>query len=267
MGFHSLISSSLLTARDQHAVMSLHTTYMLLVCALTFATARHTRHYTLERAQRGLFDRLPIKPSRTMIPLQLEESPNSDLDPNEDSLDHTSLLKLMGTDYERQFMSVRQPLESLLYPNGSLFYKFRKNQTPADEDMPTEIAALAKDNIKLSEDGLELRIKFSRRTKSKLQKFLWAYSYCPVRYQWTRLSVRFWPRWIKTGTCDNQRSCSIPSGMYCQPSEMRNINLLRYYCPNLKNKASCQWIKIQYPILDRCSCSCDKPDEQKPSYS
>ena len=211
---------------------------------------------------------MPLRPSPVMIPLDIRESKNKDLDPDLDKLDEYELLTMLGSDYDRQFMSLRQPLDMIINPNGTLHYQFKKDQTPSEGEMPSEIEALSGKEILLSKGGPSLKIKFKKRTKSKIQKFLWAYSYCPVRYKWKTLSIRFWPRWIKTGTCDNQRSCSIPAGMNCQPTKMRNIRILRYYCPIRGSKSSCQWIKFEYPILDKCTCMCDNSNKQQfPPYS
>lgn len=208
--------------------------------------------------------RFPLKPSPVMIPLDIEERQDSNLDPDVDRLDEYELLSLLDTDYNREFMSLRQPLDMILNPNGTLHYQFKKTSQPSQADMPVEIQALSAKEVPLPKDGPALRIKFSKKKKAKLQRFLWAYSYCPVRYKWKKLSIRFWPRWIKTGSCDNQRSCSIPAGMTCQPTQMKNIRILRYYCPIPGSKNSCQWIKFEYPILEKCTCMCE--DYNKQSY-
>ncbi|XP_067937421.1 noggin-2-like [Watersipora subatra] len=227
---------------------------------------RHNRQNT--RTSRpdwtAFHQKMPLRPSPVMIPLDIQESPNKDLDPDLESLDEYELLTLLGSDYDRQFMSLRKPLDMILNPNGTLHYQFKKDQTPSESKMPSEIAALSAREIALSSDGPPLKVKFKKRTKSKIQKFLWAYSYCPVRYKWKTLSIRFWPQWIKTGACDNQRSCSIPAGMTCQPTKMKNIRILRYYCPIPGSKQSCQWIKFDYPILEQCSCMCDNSQQPGP---
>lgn len=207
------------------------------------------------------YERMPLRPSPVMIPLDIQESPDKSLDPVIKDGDEYKLLTLLGDDYDRQFMALRQPLDMILNPNGTLHYQFKKDQTPEGK-MPPEIEILSGKEISLSKDGPTLKMKFKKRTKTKLQKFLWAYSYCPVRYKWKKLSVRFWPRWIKTGACDTQRSCSIPAGMMCKPTKMRNIKILRYYCPTVNVKVSCQWIKFDYPILDECTCMCDTVNQQ-----
>lgn len=234
---------------------------------------RHGRHNRPSRGGRDakpdwtvLHQKIPLRPSPVMIPLDIQESPDKDLDPDVDNLDEYELLKMLDKEYDRQFMSLRKPLDMILKPNGTLHYQFKKDQTPSNGKMPAEIEALSGKEIKLSSDGPSLRIKFKKRTKTKLQKFLWAYGYCPVRYKWKTLSIRFWPRWIKVGACDNQRSCSIPAGMTCQPTKMRNISILRYYCPIPGSKSSCQWIKFQYPILDQCTCMCNNSN-QRSSYT
>lgn len=217
-------------------------------------STRNARRHGKSSRRESLYDSLPLKPSLVMVPLDLQESPNTNLDPDVDNLDKFRLLDIMGESYDSKFMSFRRPNEMNTKPEGSLQYQFSKDQTPKG-DMPSEIAALSAKTLQLSEGGLELRMKFSRKTKRKIQKLLWAYSYCPVRYRWKQLSVRFWPRWIKEGTCENKRSCSIPAGMNCQPSKMENITILRYYCPF---SGECEWIKIQYPILAECSCGCQQ---------
>ena len=221
------------------------------------ASEAHSRRHGKSKSssrRSNSYTKLPLKPSLVMIPLDIQETVNKDLDPDLDNLDTIELLGIMGTDYNREFMSIRQPAEMRTNPNGTLLYKFSNKQVPLGP-MPEEIEALSDKAVKLSDDGPELRIKFSRKTKRKLQKFLWSYSYCPVRYRWKELSIRFWPRWIKTGQCESKRSCSIPAGMTCQPSKMQNIKLLRYYCPFAGN---CHWIKIEYPILAECSCGCQQ---------
>jgi len=258
---HSATAPHRLTFSFYSDTMFLYSLVVLLLIpslasAASLQKANKRRHKGADKLYDSFFSQLPLQPSPALIPLDIEESPNRDLDPDIETLDEYGLLMQMGEDYDRQFMSIRQPLDMRRYPNGTLFYRFTKDMTPSDDKMPAEIEMLSKKSIKLTPEGPELKVRFNRRTKNKLQKFLWAYSYCPVRYKWKEMSIRYWPRWIKTGTCDNQRSCSIPAGMGCAPSKMRNIKLLRYYCPIVGARKSCTWIKIEYPILEKCSCSC-----------
>ena len=231
-----------------------------------------TRHHRSSRTRKSdwsnFYQDIPLKPSSSaMIPLDIQESPNKDLDPDIDSLDEYKLLTILGEDYDRQFMALREPLEMKLYPDGRLHYQLDGKNTPEDSELPAQLQALSRREIKMLDDSPPLRVRFSKRIRRKLQKFLWTYSYCPVRYKWKELSVRFWPRWIRTGSCDSGRSCSIPEGMTCQPAQMRNIKILRYYCPIVGSKKNCHWIKFQYPILDKCSCACQNKNDNSITFS
>lgn len=68
-------------------------------------------------------------------------------------------------------------------------------------------------------DGTKLRTRLTPKLRRKLVQFLWAYTSCPVIEKWRDLGIRFWPRWLKEGQCHSERSCSIPPGMTCKPSE------------------------------------------------
>lgn len=231
-------------------------------------TKRHRSSHPKKSDWSNFYETIPIKPSSSaMIPLDIQENPNKDLDPDMESVDEYELLTILGDDYDRQFMALRKPLEMKLYPEGRLHYQLDNKKAPEESELPAQLQALSKREIKMLDDSPPLRVRFSRRIRRKLQKFLWTYSYCPVRYKWKELSVRFWPRWIRTGSCDSKRSCSIPEGMTCQPSQMRNIKILRYYCPIVGSKQNCHWIKFQYPILDKCSCACQNQNNNDIVFS
>jgi len=90
----------------------------------------------------------------------------------------------------------------------------------------------------------------SSKTRLLVQKYLAAYSYCPVHYQWRDLGLRFWPRWIREGDCndgqgttgymkkngndarenDVTRSCSFPPGMTCKPQKSSIKTILWWHC-------------------------------------
>lgn len=220
------------------------------------ASIHKRRHKQTQQPADYIPNSLPLKPSLVMVPLDLQETPNKDLDPDLETLDVKELLDKMSSDYDNQYMSYTLPREMLANPNGTLEYEFKNGQRPRGP-MPADFQMLEHRSMKLSEDGPEIKLRASLKTRRKLQKFLWAYSYCPVRYKWKELSSRFWPRYIRTGACESKRSCSIPSGMTCQPSKISHIKLLRYYCP-YSYKKSCTWIKIEYPILTECSCGCQQ---------
>nr|XP_022313304.1 noggin-2-like isoform X1 [Crassostrea virginica] len=104
------------------------------------------------------------------------------------------------------------------------------------------------------------------------------YGSCNVRYEWEDLSILFWPRWVRRGSCDTEASCSFPAGMYCTSSRSHVINLLRWTCKRkrrgskrrkTKNKTEdvprrkkgfpgvrCRWKKVPFPVTAECVCSC-----------
>lgn len=257
-----------------HSRVMLYLTLFVLLLPHTLL-ASPTEHRVRHRptavddrlTRQNVFDTLPLRPSpMVMVPLPLEESINKDLDPDSDHLDEIKLLNQMGLDFDSHYMSVSAPLEMKTRPKGELEYSFKKGERPRGP-MPDDFAMLDSRSIKLSEDGPEIKMRASKKTRRKLQKFLWAYSYCPVRYTWQELSVRFWPRYIKMGACENKRSCSVPAGMTCQPSKLIYVRLLRFYCAVRGSRKSCQWVKIKYPILSECSCSCQPYSNSDDNYT
>ncbi len=167
--------------------------------------------------------------------------------PTEADLDSRKLQRVMGESFNRAYMASVRPLESLLYPNGTYEYDFR-NGRPAGR-VPDELKRLA---FRLPGSRKQFRIK-SKGLRRRVRDYLWSYTYCPVLYTWKDLGGRFWPRWIREGSCGGQRSCSIPTGMTCKVKESSNLTVLWWHC---RNKANCRWIPIKYPIVTACGCSC-----------
>jgi len=107
-----------------------------------------------------------------------------------------------------------------------------------------------------------------RVTRRCVQRYLAAYSYCPVYARWRDLGRRFWPRWIREGSCRGElrsRSCSIPAGMTCRPKRSATKTVLWWYCRVSQGRAgqsaalapsAWNWIPIKYPIITACKCSC-----------
>lgn len=188
-------------------------------------------------------DGLPI------LPLQYPQDKQTL--PTDSDLDPYYLQRFMGSQYEPEFMSPVQPVESIYNPNGTYEYNF-KNSLPNGE-MPEDIR-----NLVFTLPGPKKKIKVkSKSVRKRIQRYLTGYTYCPVHYKWRDLGVRFWPRWIKEGTCDSSphagRSCSIPAGMTCKPKQSQAKTLLWWHC---RRKDPCKWIYIQYPIITGCKCSC-----------
>ncbi|XP_010851231.1 PREDICTED: noggin [Bison bison bison] len=117
--------------------------------------------------------------------------------------------------------------------------------------MPSEIKALE------FSEGLApgKKQRLSKKLRRKLQMWLWSQTFCPVLYAWNDLGSRFWPRYVKVGSCFSKRSCSVPEGMVCKPSKSVHLTVLRWRCQR-RGGQRCGWIPIQYPIISECKCSC-----------
>ena len=160
------------------------------------------------------------------------------------------LLRILGgRNYNSDFMSDKRPEESFRSPNGTLEYDL-SNGHPRGK-MPPELKSFTL-NVDRGRNQPRLRLE-DKHDRHVVRRFLWNYSYCPVLYRWKDLGARFWPRWIREGSCYNGRSCSIPAGMRCQQSASTSLTLLYWHCRRMKK---CLWIRIQYPVISACNCGC-----------
>lgn len=145
--------------------------------------------------------------------------------------------------------------------------------------MPASIRELDTKYFSLP-DGRRLRTRISGQLRRKIQQYLWGKTTCPVQRQWKDLGQRFWPRWLLEGQCPKgETSCSVPAGMYCHATENQSKTLLRWHCrsagggpsamlqqynslpgtkvPSQLNPIrTCQWIKVEYPVVIECGCGC-----------
>lgn len=192
-------------------------------------------------------------PSNQLPIIDLEENPNPLYDPKEEDLEYKRLRRLLGRDFDRDYMSTVRPLEHVLHRNGTLDFKIKKGRPKGRR--PLFIKYFGQ-RVYTGETQKPIRLKLKREDRKKVQKYLWSYTHCPVFHTWKDLGVRFWPRWIREGQCFRGKSCSIPPGMYCQPSDSMRITLLRWYCRGPEVGTNCSWIKVQYPVLTECACSC-----------
>ncbi|KAL3986605.1 phosphatidic acid-selective phospholipase A1 [Sarotherodon galilaeus] len=195
----------------------------LLVLSLGLVMDRGIcQHYYLLR---------PI-PSDSLPLVELKEDPDPVFDPKERDLNETELKSVLG-DFDTRFLSVLQPTEDKFTGNDEL------------------------DDFEIQKPGEYSRKKSERKKlKRRLQQWLWAYSFCPVVYTWTDLGNRFWPRFVRVGSCLSKRSCSVPEGMVCKPANSTHLTILRWRCVQRKGGLKCAWIPVQYPIITDCKCSC-----------
>ena len=210
----------------------------------------------IEDAKRNLKTRgkFPLR-SSAELPVNLVEDKDKSLDPTEADLDEDLLTKLLPKGYDPMFQSITKPSDTEENRNGILSFELHRGRPAGTR--PYFLDNFGELNVKDAKgervQNLDLKLKSGQ--KRKIIKFLWNYTNCPVIYKWKDLGVRFWPQWIREGTChQEERSCSFPPGMHCKPSKSRDIGLLRYYCA--PNQPLCQWIDASYPIMAECSCSC-----------
>lgn len=186
----------------------------------------------------------------------LLENPDTKFDPTNSDLDETNLRLLLNdavAGVDPTYSSVKKPI---VY-NGTIEFPFdstKRSKIVVNSKIPRQFRNLFKYNE--LPNGAPAKLHLKSQFKKRVYDYLWAYTYCPVIYSWKDLGLRFWPRWIKDGRCFNKRSCSIPPGMSCKPAASKQIVLLRWHCRNWQTAYYCSWIKIHYPILTGCSCSC-----------
>ncbi|KAK6169348.1 hypothetical protein SNE40_020420 [Patella caerulea] len=191
-------------------------------------------------------------PSDTLPIKDLIENPNTSYDPKPEDINRKILKHLIGNAYDKHYMSIKTPPER---KNITTFTMVRGRPAGPRPKFVKVFKSIKHKN------GPTFKLKVGKKERRKFQKYLWNYTYCPVKYVWKDLGIRFWPRWIKEGSCasSKQRSCSIPPGMSCRPSGSTTKTLLRWYCRNrtVENiPTDCEWLAFQYPIITKCSCSC-----------
>lgn len=178
-------------------------------------------------------------PSDTLPVLDIREDPDPAFDPKEKDLNETELRGMLGSHFDPQFMSITPP-EDMGEPE----------HPKLSGAMPKEIQAM--------EFAVQhgKKQKPSRKLRRRLQLWMWSYAHCPVVHAWNDLGIRFWPRYLKVGSCYNKRSCSLPEGMVCKPARSTHFTILRWRCLQKKGALRCVWIQVQYPVISECKCSC-----------
>ncbi|XP_008313172.1 noggin-3 [Cynoglossus semilaevis] len=187
-------------------------------------------------------------PSDSLPVLELKEDPDPQLDPKEKDLNETELRSILGNHFDPLYMSVSAPEDR---PAGG------EDAPWSDAELRQKLTAMPKE-IRAMEFELHpwKKQKPSRKLRRKLQLWLWSYALCPVVHAWTDLGIRFWPRYVRVGSCSTKRSCSVPEGMMCKPAKSMHVTVLRWRCLNRRGALRCIWIPVQYPIISECKCSC-----------
>ena len=189
------------------------------------------------------------KPSEHLPIDDLIEDKSALYDPREEDMNFRFLRKQLGKNYDKDFMSVYDPTRSAKIDSRLISFVHGRPRSRR----PGFLRKLRTARI---QDGQRIKLKASKRERRKFQKYIWSLTFCPVKYSWKYLGIRFWPKWIKEGTCTKKRSCSIPEGMRCKPSASTNKTFLRWHCGDYEGRKACRWIPILYPIVTECACSC-----------
>ncbi|XP_065213642.1 noggin-2-like [Planococcus citri] len=254
------------TSITSQRLVKMHNIYPLIMFAMLLRCSngqQDTKRYHLSPQQYGLKPANPLE--EVPIP-DLKETPPSLDDPRVGELNITSLLMKLGSNYDANMMSIEPPEEK---DNDISYFGYRRSHLGRlipTGTMPEYLNKMDFKYLTLT-NGSKLRTRISPKLKRKIQQFLWAYTACPVVYRWKDLGIRFWPRYLKVGYCPKNVSCSIPPGMTCKASAVTHKMLLRWHCkssyyPNKYSSSSnhrrhCGWMKVQYPVLTECSCSCE----------
>ncbi|XP_068193378.1 noggin-1 [Antennarius striatus] len=212
---------------------------LLLLSVGLLAPRGGSQHYYLLR---------PI-PSDGLPLLDLKEDPDPELDPRDRDLNETELRSVLG-DFDSRFLSVTPPTED----------RFTGGDEPDEPEAPPPGGPpppLPKEFRSVEFDvPFGRKLKPNRKLKRRLQQWLWARSLCPVARAWTDLGARFWPRFLRGGSCLSKRSCSVPEGMVCRPAAAAHLTVLRWRCVQRRAGLRCAWIPVQYPVITDCKCAC-----------
>ncbi|KAK6328435.1 hypothetical protein J4Q44_G00004130 [Coregonus suidteri] len=160
-------------------------------------------------------------PSDTLPIVELKEDPDPVLDPKERDLNETELRSTLGSHFDPHFMSITPPED-----------KYSGNEDLSDSEIRQKPSGAMPKEIKAMEFEIQhgKKHKPSKKLRRRLQLWLWSYAFCPVVYTWNDLGNRFWPRYVKVGSCYNKRSCSVPEGMVCKPAKSAHFTILRWRC-------------------------------------
>ena len=241
-----------------------------------------------------------------MVPLKFRDTVKKK--PKKKNLKPERLLRKMGADFNPSWMSIETPhtitgknmievsqsqiSRLFLQVNGldletDLKQLIANNSSESIQNELQKKADINREVYRVNDTTLEISKMASIFTQWLVQK-----SVCPVTFTWTDLGIYFWPRWIKSGSCQsnskssvpdslttsastksNGVNCSWPKGMKCGQDDVKTLQILRWHCrkrrkSNQHNTGTlrsgrkrhmhrCKWYKVPYPITTSCKCSCN----------
>ena len=202
-----------------------------------------------------------IRPSGDRVmPLPLLEDPGDYTRPQNRDLNEVKLRRRLGNSFEEHWMSIREPTTDTV--NEVVDQRQNRHNTWLRRQL---------NSLNLSRDASMLNL--STQEVRSLESWLMWKAGCAVIYKWADIGPLFWPRWVKQGTCLN-KPCSWPEGMTCVQGDSTNIRLLRWHCRGRQTSTitnaetqgrvsggvskgrQCKWLKVPYPIMTQCICSC-----------
>lgn len=183
------------------------------------------------------------------LPIEdLLENQSEIYDPKPSDINVKLLRQQLGKAFDKEYMSIGDPRNR---PSKKPLIEFINDRPKGPR--PAFLNLLRSARL---QDGRKIKLNVNKKDRRKFQKFVWSLTFCPVQHAWKFLGIRFWPQWIKEGTCSNKHSCSIPEGMMCKPRTSTSKTFLRWHCGDFQDRSTCKWIPIQYPIITECTCSC-----------
>ncbi|XP_038066956.1 noggin-like [Patiria miniata] len=181
--------------------------------------------------------------------------------PRSKDLNPSKLQRRLQSEFDPRWMSIDAPSSSSPTGDGSELESNPATRSDTPVWLQNELR-----NLNLSHSPNNVAGSFSAATRRALEIWLLERASCPVRYEWVDIGPLFWPPWVKHGACV-ARQCSWPSGMSCVPGETNTITLLRWHCRSAtpeeledrssKKRNKCRWLKVPYPIISECVCTCD----------
>lgn len=135
--------------------------------------------------------------------------------PRKRNLRTKRLLRKLGASFDTEWMSIEKPSQNSSYLDIS-----------HDKKLAPMVRRL---NFSFIDEQFKA-FQFQNDLHGIFEEWLLQQASCPVEFRWTDLGTFFWPRWVKTGQCVINNSCSWPPGMKCAPVKRKLIHLLQWYC-------------------------------------
>ncbi|KAI4895133.1 hypothetical protein NFI96_004771 [Prochilodus magdalenae] len=205
---------------------------LLLLCLLCLTRECACQHFYALRPAPS--DALPL--------VELYEEPDPALDPGERDLNETELRRALGH-FDARFLSTSPPLP----PEQEHENEHERHHASGSGDL----------HVGLKKKKMKQKL---HQQKKKRRRRLWLRerTLCPVAHAWTDLGARFWPRYVRLGSCSRERSCSVPAGMLCTAAASTHVTLLRWRHSYLAGPP-CRWTVRDDSSSAAAQCSVGPP--------